>query len=119
MSVVDLTSPPTPDPVGIENCKQLFSPLLAFTTQKIVAHCTDIISTVCLAFFWVINTSRNEKSCLQFLIPTAVFHMLLIGESRQPWAGVCLGPIVIFQKGKILNFLHEVEKMITVIFVQV
>ena len=28
-------------------------------------------------FFWVVNASRNEKSCLQFLIPTAVFHMLL------------------------------------------
>ena len=28
-------------------------------------------------FFWVVNASRNEKSCLQFLIPTAVFHMRL------------------------------------------
>ena len=28
-------------------------------------------------FFWVVNAGRNEKSCLQFLIPTAVFHMLL------------------------------------------
>ena len=45
-------SPPAPDPAGIENYEQLFSPLLAFTT-------------------------RNEKSCLQFLIPTEVFHMLL------------------------------------------
>ena len=39
---------------------------------------TDIISAVCVAFFWVVNESRNEKSCLQFLIPTAIFHMLLI-----------------------------------------
>ena len=70
-------SPPTPDPVGIENCKQLFSPLLAFTTQKIATHCTDIISAVCVAFFWVVKATRNEKSCLQFLIPTAVFYMLL------------------------------------------
>ena len=70
-------SPPAPDPVGIENCKQLFSPLLAFTTQKIATPITDIISAVCVAFFWVVNGSRNEKSCLQFLIPTAVFHMLL------------------------------------------
>ena len=53
-------SPPAPDPVGIENCKQLFSPLLAFTT-------------------------RNEKSCLQFLIPTAVFHMLL-KRNNPHWA---------------------------------
>ena len=44
-------SPPTSDPVGIENCKQLFSPLLAFTTQKIATHSTDIISAVCVAFF--------------------------------------------------------------------
>ena len=46
-----LPSPPFPDRVGIENCKQLFSPLLAFTTQKIATHSTDIISTVCVAFF--------------------------------------------------------------------
>ena len=71
-------SPPTPDPVGIENCKQLFSPLLAFTTKKIATHSTGIISAACVAFFWVVNASRNEKSCLQFLILTAVFHMLLI-----------------------------------------
>ena len=71
-------SPPAPDPVGIENCKQLFSPLLAFTTQKIATHCMDIISAVCVPFFWVVNAIRNEKSCLQFLIPTAVFHMLVI-----------------------------------------
>ena len=69
--------PPAPDPVGIENCKQFFSPLLAPTTQKIATHNTDIISAVCVAFFWVVNASRNEKSCLQFLITTAVFHMLL------------------------------------------
>ena len=70
-------SPPAPDPVGSENCKQLFSPLLAFTTQKIATHSTDIISAARVAFFWVVNATRNEKSCLQFLIPTAVFHMLL------------------------------------------
>ena len=28
-------------------------------------------------FFWAVNASRNEKSCLHFLMPTAVFHMLL------------------------------------------
>ena len=70
-------SPPAPDPVGIENCKQLFSPLHAFTTQKIATRSTDIISAARVAFFWVVNATRNEKSCLQFLIPTAVFHMLL------------------------------------------
>ena len=70
-------SPPAPDPVGIENCKQLFSPLLAFTTQKIATHSTDIISAGRVAFFWVVNATRNEKSFLQFLIPTTVFHMLL------------------------------------------
>ena len=44
-----------------------------------------------------------------------------IGESRHPWVGVCLGPIVFFQKvwkQKSWIFLHEVEKMISVIFVQ-
>ena len=61
----------------MENCKQLFSPLLAITTQKIATHSTDIISAVCVGFLWVVNASRNEKSCLQFLIPTAVFHILL------------------------------------------
>ena len=70
-------SPPAPDPVGIENCKQLFSPLLAFTTQKIATHSMDIIFAARVAFFRVVNATRNEKSCLQFLIPTAVFHMLL------------------------------------------
>ena len=70
-------SPPTPDPVGIENCKQLFSPLLAFTTKKIATHSTGITSAICVAFFWVVNASRNEKICFQFLIPTTVFHMLL------------------------------------------
>ena len=44
-------SPPAPDPVGIENCKQLFSPLLAFTTQKIATRSTDIISAARVAFF--------------------------------------------------------------------
>ena len=69
--------PPAPDPVSIENCKQLFSPLLAFTTQNRATHSTDIISAAHVVFFWVINATRNEKSCLQFLIRTAVFHMLL------------------------------------------
>ena len=44
-------SPPAPDAVGIENCKQLFSLLLAFTIYKIATHNTDIISAVCVAFF--------------------------------------------------------------------
>ena len=45
------SSPPTLDQVGIENCKQLFSPLLALTTQKIATHSTDTISAVCVPFF--------------------------------------------------------------------
>ena len=36
-----------------------------------------MISAARVAFFWVVNATRNEKSCLQFLIPTAVFHILL------------------------------------------
>ena len=70
-------SPPAPDPVGIKNCKQLFSLRVALTTQKIATHSTDIIFAACVAFFWVVNATRNEKSCLQFLIPTAAFYMLL------------------------------------------
>ena len=44
-------SPLAPDPVGIKNCKQIFSPLLGFTTQKIATHSTDSISAVCVVFF--------------------------------------------------------------------
>ena len=54
-------SPPAPDPVGIENCKQLFSQLLAFTTQKIATHSTDIISAVCVAFFLVVMQAVLKK----------------------------------------------------------
>ena len=85
-------SPHAPDPVGIENCKQLFSPLLAFTTQKIATHSTDIISAACVAFFWVVNATRDEKSCLQIFIPTAVFHMLLTvsADGRRIWSDPAL-----------------------------
>ena len=68
--------PPNPDQLDIENCKQLLL-LIAFTTRKIATHSTDIIFAVGVAFFSVVNVSRREKSCLQFLISTAVFHMLL------------------------------------------
>ena len=70
---------PSPHQVGIENCKQLFSQLLAFTTEKIATHSTGIISAVGVALFSVVNASCREKSCLRFLIPTAVFHILLRG----------------------------------------
>ena len=86
------------DPVGIKNCKKLFSPPLAFTTQKIATHNTDIISAVCVAFVWVVNASRNEKICLQFLIPTAVFHMLLMSHlhaAMQSRARVCYAVSVV------------------------
>ena len=63
--------------VGIKNCKQLFSLRVALTTQKKATHSMDIISAVCVASISVVNARRNEKSCLQFLIPTTVFHMLL------------------------------------------
>ena len=39
-----------------------------------------------------------------------------IGESRQPWANRLFSKSM---QGKILNFLHEVEKMISVMSVQV
>ena len=38
-----------------------------------------------MLLFWVVNASRNEKSCLQFLIPTAVFHMLLTKIIVRGW----------------------------------
>ena len=50
-----------------------------------------------------------------------LFIFYTLGESLQPWAGVCFGPHRLFlriEKGKILNFLHEVEKMILVTSVQ-
>ena len=63
-------SPPSPDPVGIKNCKQLFLLLLAFTTQKKATHTAEMMSVLSVAIFWVVNTSIAEKSCLQFSIPT-------------------------------------------------
>ena len=30
----------------------------------------EMISVECVAFFWVVNASSGEKSCLQFSIPT-------------------------------------------------
>ena len=72
------TSLPTcPGPSRYRKLNNFFSPLLAFTTQKIATHSTDIISAACVAFFWIVNATRNEKSCLQCFIPTAVFHKLL------------------------------------------
>ena len=57
---------------------------------------TDIISAVCVAFFWVVNESRNEKSCLQFLITIAVFYKLLNpGQSRARFED----PSAILKKG--------------------
>ena len=29
-----------------------------------------MMSVLCVAIFWVVNTSSGEKSCLQFSIPT-------------------------------------------------
>ena len=99
-------SPPASDPVGIENCKQLFSPLLAFTTQKIATHSTNIIFDARVAFFWVVNATRNEKSCLQFLIPTAVFHMLLRRYENKTYSQcVSLVPLRALLK---LSLLHSI-----------
>ena len=52
MKTMRNTSLPTyPKPVGIENCEQLFSQLLAFATQKEATRSTDIIAAVGVAFF--------------------------------------------------------------------
>ena len=45
--------------------------------QKKATRAAEMMSVERVAIFWVVNASRNEISCLQFLIPTAVFHMLL------------------------------------------
>ena len=55
----------------------------------------------------------NELKTVTFKRPT-----IIVRENWQPWAGVCLGVNRLFSKtvkGKILNFLHEVEKIISVI----
>ena len=31
-----------------------------------------MMSVLCVAIFWVVNANRNEKSCLQFSIPTGI-----------------------------------------------
>ena len=52
----------------------------------------------------------------------AITFTVEVEESRQPWAGVCLGPTVCFQKvwkEKSWIFLHVVEKMISIISIQV
>ena len=50
-----------------------------------------------LHFFLLITQSKQ----IIHNISTIIFKMLvsdIIGEGRQPWAGVCLRPIVFFQK---------------------
>ena len=44
-------SPPSPDPFGIENCKQLFSLRFAFTTQKKATHEAEMMYVECVAIF--------------------------------------------------------------------
>ena len=59
------------------------------------------------------STGSKKKFSLEWVTTCA----RRVGESRQPWASVCLRPNVFFSKsikGKILNFLHDFEKMISV-----
>ena len=54
------TSVPTfPDPVGIQNCEPLFSPLLAYTTKKKATNTAEMMCVLCVAFFLVVNASRH------------------------------------------------------------
>ena len=62
--------------LGPSRYRKLFSPLCGSTIQRIATQYGHHLRYMC-CFFWVVNASRNEKSCLQFFIPTAVFHMLL------------------------------------------
>ena len=54
----------------LNNCKQLFLLRLAFTTQKKATPTAEMMSVEFVAIFWVVNASSDEKSCLQFSIPT-------------------------------------------------
>ena len=53
------------------------------------------------------------------VVSDIIFVFAEVGKSRQPWAGVYLVFFFKSMKGEILNFLHEVEKMISVISVEV
>ena len=65
-----------------------------------------------MGFFYLLKISVDASAM-------AIFKTL--EKSRQPWAGVCLRPHIFFlsMKGKILSFLHEVEKVISVICIRV
>ena len=68
-------SRPNPDQVSIKNCKQLFSQVLEFETKKIVRPSPGMMFVICPAITFIRNANSCEKSCLQFSIPTVVFHL--------------------------------------------
>ena len=81
--------------VGIKNCKQLLSLRLAFTAKKKSTHTAEMMSVPCVAIFWAVNASSDEKSGLQFSILTesgaggegGVLHALKMSFHREGGGG--------------------------------
>ena len=59
--------------IQTQNTKGFCSPCLqgaVYSNLAKVTYTAEMMSVPCVAIFWVVNTSSDEKSCLQFLIPT-------------------------------------------------
>ena len=65
-------------------------------------------------FYFQVRGEKNFRPSVVEFIDSD--RLVPIGDSRQPWANRLFSKSM---KGKILNFLHEVKKMISVISVQV
>ena len=58
------------------------SSVLAVIRQKMVGCTTEIISAVCPTIFFIVDANSCEKSYVQFLRRTVVFHMHLNSQVR-------------------------------------
>ena len=81
-----MTSPPASDPVGIENCKQLFPQLLAFTTQKLATRRRDIISAVFFFLSWMQAVMKNINIYFFFFFEckSELLHRSAWNRAREP-----------------------------------
>ena len=81
--------------------------------SRYIASCEFIFSNK--------HATSHKNSIWKRLLPLYIFRItsrgdkyrLLLGDSQQPWAGVCLGPIVFFQKvwkEKSWNFYMNLKK---------
>ena len=68
----------------MKKCKQLFSSRLAIPTQKKATHTAGMMSVECVAIFWVVNASSDEKVVYSFRyrlgpgqVGIEVFHIVL------------------------------------------